>query len=627
MATSRTDAHRVFANLYRKKRSPEHQKKVDEIITKSNDVFIRIDLIKKLDEEFLKTERSKEIEPVEDETRKNYRIDPPQTDSKTATSATKARKPVRPPAKDNKKTDDGTGGIFNLLFGTNNAIAKFAKDSHALEMGLFGRKPFISNSVERLFRALREEQIISAIQVLKYSESVGWKIWTPYIYNVISNFSRFFNSFISLDSLFRDEISPEVFLGRSTKMQLHYVRHLQVENADDIIIKNVTELVKQDDKISSKLQAALEGIVYALNLEKKRPTLTDAITAFYIVKDRRFSTWRDIEKELKVAPIDEHKYSTSPETQKQIEVTTSKIYNDIREKENRRDDIDDLRRTFFHITEKGKISFDFLNDIIDDYISHYYSETMQTPGLKASFKSNPHKLLQLVCRDLQSVYFSLLEGYIKIDDGQIKDVLLVQNGLLFAELDKINYLIRSLDNFNRKFSSFQYTFESFGKDAMKGSQDQVESQILTILSDAAEVFSKLGKKINIFLDNHHMALRNEKSGGLNENVINSKHKTIEDLKLNQRFIPYYNAKIIIQNRIEGKTIYEIFFEMTKLLYNYSVIFKDKTITKELAAYNQIQSELSKLYKDYQRLTGTEPKKAVQTDHKPVEKSADSEKEG
>lgn len=58
---SRTEAHKIFANLYRKSRSAEHQAKVDEIITRSNDVFIRIDMIKKLDEEFEKNERKERV--------------------------------------------------------------------------------------------------------------------------------------------------------------------------------------------------------------------------------------------------------------------------------------------------------------------------------------------------------------------------------------------------------------------------------------------------------------------------------------------------------------------------------------------------------------------------------------
>ncbi|MEM7180524.1 MAG: hypothetical protein AAF518_06405, partial [Spirochaetota bacterium] len=555
MGTSRTDAHRVFATLYRKKRSAEHQKKVDEIITRSNDVFIRIDLIKKLDEEFLRNEREKQQEePIKENSGHSKAL---VTSSKPKVPATTSgKRPVK------VKEESSGGGFFNILFGTNNAISKFAKDSRSLEMGLFGRKPVISKSVERLFRSLREEQIISAIQVLKYAEAVGWKIWTPYVYNVIANFSRFFNSFISLDSLFRDEISPEVFLGRSTKMQLYYVRHLGLEGVGDLIMKNITEIVKQDEKLAPKLQTALEGIAYALNLEKHRPTLTDALCAFHIVKTRRMVAWEEIEKELKVAPIDEHKYAASQDIQKQIEVTTSKIFNDIREKENRLEDIKELRNTFFKVTDKGKLSFDFLNPIIDDYITHYYPETMQTPGLKSTFKTNPHRLLQLVGRDLQSIYFSILEGYVKINDGQVKDVLLVQNGLLFAELDKINYLIRSLDTFNRKFTSFQYTFEAFAKDAIKGSQDQVEAQILSVLSEAAEVFSKLGKKLHIVLDNHAIALRNEEKGALNDNVIKTKEKTIEDLKISQRFIPYADARVVMQNRIDGKSIYDIFFEMT-----------------------------------------------------------------
>lgn len=59
---SRTEAHRVFADLYRKTRTPEHQQLIDEAILKSNDVFIRIDLIRKVDEDYENKNKPKKEE-------------------------------------------------------------------------------------------------------------------------------------------------------------------------------------------------------------------------------------------------------------------------------------------------------------------------------------------------------------------------------------------------------------------------------------------------------------------------------------------------------------------------------------------------------------------------------------
>lgn len=92
---------------------------------------------------------------------------------------------------------------------------------------------------------------------------------------------------------------------------------------------------------------------------------------------------------------------------------------------------------------------------------------MQTDLLKSNFKNTPHKLLQLVCRDLQSNYIPLVEGYIKLDLNQVKDVLIMQIGLFFPEVDRINNILRTLDSFNRKFQAFNTVFRIMLKTLQK----------------------------------------------------------------------------------------------------------------------------------------------------------------
>ena len=190
---------------------------------------------------FLMTNKQERKERIKEEL--------PQTESKPESSkptsmAAGVGTPTKPMVPKNQTSaqiptvTDSSGGFMDKLFGSGNNIAKFAKETRTLELGLFARKPTISKNVEKIFRSLKEDEIISTIQALKYSEQIGWRIWTPLVYNVVLNYNRFFNAFISLDSLFRDEISAEVFLGRSTKMQMYYARILGRPDTKDIILDN-----------------------------------------------------------------------------------------------------------------------------------------------------------------------------------------------------------------------------------------------------------------------------------------------------------------------------------------------------------------------------------------------------
>lgn len=594
--TTRADAHKIFANLYRKKRDPEHQKKVDDIITRSNDIFIRIDLIKKLDEE-IERNLARQIKAENEASSKDS----------AESSAQTTEKPIYKNSSPNQQQDDDddkSSGLMDFLFGGTSAIGKFAKESKALEIGLFGRRYMVSKAVERLFRFLKEDQIIATIQALKYCEQVGWKVWNPLIYNVVLNYNRFFNAFISLDSLFIDDISAEVFLGRSTKMQMYYVRMLKRPDTKEIVLKHVPELIKNEERIFPKMNTIMTGLNFGLSLENNRPTLTDAICAFHIVNTRKFVTWKEIEANLNVAPIDESKYSGSSELSKQVEYTLSRITNEITTKIAIRNDIYELRNSFFKIGENGKLSFDFLNLIVDDYVSHHYPENMQTNALKSNFKTQPSKLLQLICRDLQSNYMVMAEGYIKVNhNGNTKDVLIFQPGLFFPEIERISSILRTLDVFNRKFSSFQYTFETFTQDFGKGSMDQIETQLLKILAEAADFLGKFAKKVHTLVENHQMAKEYEANDQANEKMLSGKEKVIEEVKTMSRFIPYADAKIVSTNRLNGKTVYESLFELTKLLYNYAVIFKDNNTTSRLTAHKKLEADVDKLLVDYERMTG------------------------
>jgi hypothetical protein len=69
----------------------------------------------------------------------------------------------------------------------------------------------------------------------------------------------------------------------------------------------------------------------------------------------------------------------------------------------------------------------------------------------------------------------------------------------------------------------------------------------------------------------------------------------------QRFIPFGTGKIITQNRLNGRTVSECLYELTKYLYNYAVLFKDPMASSYLMSFSEIEANLKKMYSEYERL--------------------------
>ncbi|EKR89587.1 hypothetical protein [Leptospira santarosai] len=586
---SRTDAHKTFADLYRKQRSPEHQEQIDEVIQKSNDIFIRIDLMKKVDEEFEKKKQEETKKPEEDKPKKN-----------SATSAKTIPKPTR------KTESNSSVGFLANLFGGNPAINKFAKESGTIDVGFLGRKLQVSVGVHNLFKFLKEDQIIATIQALRFCEQQGWRYWKPLVYNVVLNFNKLLNSIISLDSLFIDQISPEIFLNRATKLELYYARHLSREDCKDIIMTQVPELVRKDEKLVPKMPQIMAGLSYGLNLESGRPKMSDAIRAFHIVATKRMITWNEIVQQLNVPPINETKFQGSPDIIKEVETTLLRLTDDIQTRLNRKHELQSLRERYFRIDDKGRMNFDFLNLIVDDYFENHVPENMQSASMKSSFKGTPHKLMYLLLRDFQASYAPILEGTVKIGSkNQSKDVIIMHPGLFKSDIEQINNLLRLLDAFNKKYPSFQYSFATYNEHTTStvGVEDQITQNLLKLLGDAAAFMGKFAEKINIIVENHLLAKQYETSGKLNERVLVSKEKVIEEIKILHRFIPYCDSTIVSGNRLNGKTLEFAFLEMTKLFYNYAVIYKDKFTITKLTLHKKLDSELGSLTTEYERLSG------------------------
>jgi hypothetical protein len=617
---SRTEAHKEFAKLYRKQRSEELQQKVNEAIGRTNDVFIRIDLIKKIDEESEKLQSQERIKDRDKDEVQPHKIRRSLTNEVVSSVNTLKKEDLVKETKPVKK-EEPAGNLFANLFSTSaSSISDFAKQTGTLDIALLTRKPSISEAVKKIFRTLSEMEILSTITAFKYAEQIGWKIWPHLVYNIVNNFGKFFNAFVSLDSLFRDDVSVDIFLAKSQKMQMYYIRHIHQEDAKNIIFTNLMALVKQDKKLQPREREITSALEYTLNLQEKKPSFTDAICAFYIVDKKKLIQWKDIELKLRVAPIKDNQYSAPAPVMKQIILTYTKLKHDIDENVSIIKQVDNLKKMYFHLQKDGKINFDFINNIINAYIEQIYPEHVRKAELFSSLKSSPHILLQILLRDLHNTYLDLLNNFLKAKDSEhseVKEIRTLSVDLFYADIERLLSFMRTLENFNRQYSSFQYSFQTFNKDIISGSQDPVEAQVLKLIHEAAALFGILAKKLNIIVQNHKAALVLLEKGEVSEKLQESQTKEIEELKMLPRFLPAADFLLVSKNRLNGRKIFDLYIELTSHLYNYAVLYKDRAILDELTIRNKIEAKIQAINKDYMRLTGVsyiQPKEGMDKDN-------------
>lgn len=115
----------------------------------------------------------------------------------------------------------------------------------------------------------------------------------------------------------------------------------------------------------------------------------------------------------------------------------------------------------------------------------------------------------------------------------------------------------------------------------------------------------MARKLHVNLQNHTEALKANEKEELTEKIINSKTKEIEDCKISARYIPYFDSILINTNRTNNYTVLQFIEELTRNLFNYALIFHEKSIYNELSSNKKIEGELDILYKRYKRFSGKE----------------------
>ncbi len=565
-----TQAHKLFGELYKKQRPPELQQKVDEIIEKYKDVYIRIKKIQELDEAFTKQIKQNKINI--DKSKKNNNI----------VNVLKKEK--------NQKKNKGS--FFQKVLG-GNELSRWGSETGTFIHGLFGLNLNFSQQLIQSFHLFEEKQILDTLKSLGFFIQKGWMEFPPQKYNIIVTLFQFFREYINIYPLFKSEISPDFIIQKTLKMQVLYANLIQFPDYTNFIENQFAEWLKKEKDIAPYYANTISVVKILSRMEQRRPKFTDIILSFYVLQRKKIIKWNDLIRELNIKPPVIDRYRAPDKIMQLIHQRISKLQQTIDEKQRLKKDIIYIKNKYFIMTDKGKVNFEFLNDIVIYILKRQYGEMRVGREMVQSHINEPQKLLNILFTDFDLNFNNLYTSTISIYDqkNQTTDVMIFKNSVFKKEMDLYSEINKDIKDFLNQYKTAVLSFQNLYT-AMKGSPtDIILQNFIKIIVKSNNFFRKMINHLRTIINNHEEATELERTGHLKESLQRSKIIPIENISLQPRFIPYYNYKISSVGRINEKTVLEVIEENIRDFYNYLYLFKDASILELLNSIPKIDSEI------------------------------------
>lgn len=602
---TRSQAHKVFGELYRKSRPPELQEKIDRVVSTTSDIFVRIKRIEELDEAYEKSQRASS-RPARSgggsgggkpaaRSRGGGGL-PPAGSPRTASSVMAPR-----PSGKKKESNSGFLNFFRKLFGGD--VAVWGRKTGTLESGMMGINLELSRDVIDIFRGITDNQLASSIKCFKSVMKFGWERWSPQKYNTVVTAYQFLTEFAKVPSVFTQRETPMILVNNTLKMQKFYGMLLKYPDYKTVIRKDLVDLAARSDELTEHVQGLRTTMDYIINLESRNPNLINAILAFYALNSRRVYSWDDICKQLDIREPVLNQYRAPESVQAVINGRIKKMKQGIVTKQGEIKEIEEIRKRYFNFSSSGKLNIDFLRPVAEDVVHRTVQEKMVNDTMVKSYMTVPHKLLFAILRDFDISAIPLMGGPVTFQGvGGTEDIVIFKPGLFRAATEELDGCLRAIDNFIKKNNDFNYTFKQFKEDAAsKESSDTNRVALLQIVTKSNRVLRHFAMHLKTIVDNHRMAVAHDRAGNNKEKLARTREVPIESLDIGMRFIPHDDRILFNSSRYNGLTIVDALEEILKILYNALYIFRDTEVIKTMSATAKIQAEISTMETELKRL--------------------------
>ena len=581
---SRSEAHRVFGDLYRKSRSPDWQAQVDAVVSATSDVFVRIKRIEEIDEV---EEGRARAERIRERGGPVAPGGPARGSPGPGSSSGAGGAPRR-----TSERDTG-GGLLARLFG--GPVAKWGRDTKTLQSGLLGINYKLDPSVQKVFQ-VDEESVAALSKVFRVLGGNAFEVFEPLRFNLLMGAYQFFTEFVKAEPAFRTAQDPEEWITATIKLQKFYAQLLKYQNYRKVLTEDVLELAGRYEPLKELLPKAAKLLTQLANLDQRHPTLRNVILAHYVLARKHIVGWDTVEREVQAGEPESRRYRAPQQVIDRIYARISEVQTQMQERQVKLDEIADLKARFFAFDDRGRVRVEFLGGLVLQNLREAHPNAQINEASVRSYAADPARLLPLILRDFDHNYATMFTGSVSLKTGAAhpEDVLLFKQGLLRKSIDDLNLVTRATDSFSKKYPSFEYSFTDLTRDSRKAPAQEDVREFLSVVGIANRWFGSLARPLRIVLENHAQALRQEQSGKGNENLKRTIALPIESFGYERRYLPFYDREFAAGGRQAQRTVYDVLFSLVRNLYNFLYLYRDQELSELLASQPQLTQEVEAL---------------------------------
>ncbi|MCB1172591.1 MAG: hypothetical protein KDK39_03445 [Leptospiraceae bacterium] len=597
-----SEAHILFGKLYRKQRSPELQQKVDEIVSSTNDVFVRIKRIEDLDAG--EAQRSRGVEVREGDDRPLRRGGGPagRGGAGKAAKNTALRKKVA------RKSKAAGEGFFTRLFGTE--VSRWGAQTGTIEAGFLARNPVLSPNIKSAFGYLTDQQIKATLAVFRGMLGAAWETLEPARYNTLIAAYQFLIEFVKAESAFLKQSDPGDLSASTLRMQKSWAQLQSFPNYQQILAVDFVKLVQNSEKFRGEARVLQQSMNYIVELDQRPPRLSHIIQSLYVLQKDKLVEWEEIKRSLAVKAPQLKQYR-APEAvmqiiNKKIRGLKERIEFNIQESK----EAERIRRDFLSMDESGKLDVRFLDPIIDDVLQRLFSEQKKfSPQVRQSYKTEPVKLLYSIMKDLElNLVFLLASSVMTKAEGQhSEEVLLFKQGLFGRHINLFRENWRNLELFVKKNRDINYTFSNYLRDQKEPSAVPEHKQFLQICRECMGVLAKLALDLKTVVANHELATQTDAIGKGSEKLHATRAMPIDSLEARAHYVPYADRIVFASTRMNGHKVLDLLKDYVRYLYNYLYIYRYPELISAMSSIGQREQENEKLRQklEFMGVSGTE----------------------
>ncbi len=600
---TRSQAHKVFGDLYRKERPPELKAEIDKIVAGTSDIFVRIKKIEELDARASRSSGSGGGGGSAGGQNRSGGRRPSGGPSGGGNnrSASAGSSPKIPGVAKQQPVSKPNALALYLTKVIGGEVAAWGAENGTLNTSMLGFSVTLSDRVVNAFRGLNEQHIVSAIKCYRSVLKFGWERWSPATYNTVIASYQFFNEFVKMPSVLARGEPPSAVVTLTLKLQKYYAMMIKYPNYKSILTKDLPALAEKSDELFPHVTNLRIAMDYITSLDNRSPSLVECFLAFYALDARKIYSWDDICRQLDVQEPVLDAYRAPEAVLGVINGKMKKLKETIRLKEGEIREIEEIRTRYYKFDESGRLVTAFLYPIAEEVLRRSYQEKMVNDGFIKKYISEPQRLLWLILKDFDLNGSVLLGGGVTVKEGGgSREVIVFRQGLFKPYLDEVELCLRGMDAFLKKHSDFEYSFKNLKEDiTSKDIKDTALLSFIQLVLKTNKVFRTISLHLKTVADNHRMAAEGKGTG--TDKMARTVELPIETFDIGMRYIAHYDKIIAGSTRLNSRTVHQAVEELLMNLYNYLYIFRDQDVLQTLVSSSGARAEIQSMKAELERL--------------------------